>query len=416
MSNKTISINPSLFTIGSKTKKNKEKKEKPKNVPLISPNVLKNKLLKRIKEHKQKETKNTEKNTSNANIISSQNKINSETNNLESYSDEFNDSINYLQTLSQQKKINEEKMNYEKRKQKLKEDLERKTVKNYKEMNELSVNQNVQIDLPEELQQINQFQVEDTSAISSNKNMYDPVPYGVLKNGSKPTYRNWTKTQKSQFVTNPDLALTIEGIDINKNNSERERRLGLLRKKFKQKEMIENAKVVEQLPTQMEEIITETNTEKIQFNLESPNKNEKITEDIMMTQNLIQAPRNIMNQSMNQSMEINSLDDSVINKKITKKIIKTKYTLGKSKIKNLVSILIKDRGTRKKILTAQKDLKKKSIQDIKNYLRDHNLIKIGSNAPNDVIRKLYESAMLAGEITNNNTEILLHNLSKDTNF
>jgi hypothetical protein len=131
----------------------------------------------------------------------------------------------------------------------------------------------------------------------------------------------------------------------------------------------------------------------------------------MMTQNLIQAPTN-----MNQSMEINSLDDSVINKKITKKIIKTKYTLGKSKIKNLVSILIKDRGTRKKILTAQKDLKKKSIQDIKNYLRDHNLIKIGSNAPNDVIRKLYESAMLAGEITNNNTEILLHNLSKDTIF
>lgn len=412
MSNKTISINPSLFTIGSKTKKNKEKKEKPKNVPLISPNVLKNKLLKRIKEHKQKESKNTDKNISNANIISSQNKINSESTHLESYSDEFNDSINYLQTLSKQKKINEEKINYEKRKQKQKEDLERKTVKNYKEMNELSVNQNVQIDLPEELQQITPFQVEDIPAISSNTNMYDPVPYGVLKNGSKPTYRNWTKTQKSQFVTNPNSALTIEGIDLNKNNSERERRLGLLRKKFKQKEMIENAKVVEQLPNQMEKTITESNTEKIQFNVESLNTNEKITEDIMMTQNLIQAPTNIINQSM----EINSLDDSVINKKITKKIIKTKYTLGKSKIKNLVSILIKDRGTRKKILTAQKDLKKKSIQDIKNYLRDHNLIKIGSNAPNDVIRKLYESAMLAGEITNNNTEILLHNLSKDTNF
>jgi len=77
-------------------------------------------------------------------------------------------------------------------------------------------------------------------------------------------------------------------------------------------------------------------------------------------------------------------------------------------------VLIKDRGTRKKVLQAQKDLKRRNINDIKSYLREHNLIKAGSNAPNDVLRKLYESAMLAGEITNSNVETLLHNFTNHT--
>ena len=53
---KTIQINPELFKLSSnKTKKRREKIDKP--IPIISQNNLKNKLLSRIKHHKNHEIK-----------------------------------------------------------------------------------------------------------------------------------------------------------------------------------------------------------------------------------------------------------------------------------------------------------------------------------------------------------------------
>ena len=133
MSNKTISINPSLFSVSnSKTKKSREKKTKPTNVPIISPNVLKNKLLKRIKEHKQNETMGLEDNKKRDNETKTQ----ESNDNLKNFNDEFNESINYLQTLSKRKKLDENRERNEVIRQKHKEDIERKTVKNYNSFQE----------------------------------------------------------------------------------------------------------------------------------------------------------------------------------------------------------------------------------------------------------------------------------------
>ena len=46
-------------------------------------------------------------------------------------------------------------------------------------------------------------------------------------------------------------------------------------------------------------------------------------------------------------------------------------------------------------------------------MKEHGLIKAGSNAPNDVVRKIYESSMLTGDIINKNKDTLLHNFLSD---
>jgi len=398
MSNKTISINPNLFnTSGSKTRKNKEKNKKHTIIPLISPNVLKNKLLKRIKEHKQRETENLENNQKRLRTPEESVKNENIKDDLFTFNDEFSNSISYLQTLSKQKKINDEKLNYEKQKQKRKEELEKKTVKNYQLIYEPSIEQNVNIELPEELNKplivVNtEPMVSRGESLQLHSKNTDTLPYGILKGGTKPTYRDWSKTQRNNIVTNPHSALTIQGGNLIREKTERENRLSNLREKLKQK--------------QMEETFNKVEDKVMKQNLIQKTEQKN---DISPTQQII-----INNNNNNNNIDFdNSHQEIIATKKITKKTIKRKYTLGRSKIKKTIGVLIKDRGTRKLILNAQKDLKRKPINDVKSYLRDHNLIKIGSDAPNDVLRKLYESAMLAGEITNSNSEILLHNFSKN---
>ena len=313
------------------------------------------------------------------------------------FSDEFNDSINYLQTLSKHKRVNDEKRNYEVQKQKQKEELERRTVRNYHSIGGASnVNQIVNIDLPDELiKPIIQAPIISEPFKINTHYGGDNIPYGVLKGGLKPSYREWSRTQRNNIVTNPNASLIIEGGNLASEKTARENRLNLLKEKIKQREISEkidpllNENLIKK-PTPNEILLTPVVSQPVQH---QPINSEP---NLQQTQNIQTAGEEI-----------------IATKHITKKTIKRKYTLGKSDMKRKVAVLIKDRGTRKKVLTAQKDLKRRNINDIKEYLRDHNLIKAGSNAPNDVVRKLYEAAMLSGEITNSNSDTLLHNFTKE---
>jgi len=368
---KTIQINPTLFNVGgslSKTKKNREKKQKPVISPLITPNALKNKLLKRIKEHKRDEL--TDSTDSKKNTISD----------IGIYTDEFNDSIEYLKSLSTIKK-NEENQH-------------RKTMKNPQTLESVP---HVQLDLPDILkEEVHQPVISHSEpSISLKYSSGSDPPYGCLKGGSKPTYRSWNTTQKIREVSNPNLSLVIN--QPTTNNSEREKRLSMLKEKIKMKQQ---EKVNDNIVMNKNLIQINTTTPKeISFPIIPQNDNNFEPFVDPVKEELIQ--------------KYKEEDEMESSRRLIKKTIRRKYTLGKSKIHKKVGILIKDRNTRKNVLNAQKDLRKKPINDVKLYLREHALLKVGSNAPNDVIRKIYESAMLAGEITNNNQDTMLHNFLKD---
>ena len=325
-SEKTISINPSLFRIGGaktrKNNKNKNKQHKPVK-PLINPNILKNKLLKRIKEHKQSETREFDK----------KNKENKNENNdiPKPYENELSESIDYLQSLSKQKK-----------KENLANILQNKTVK--RPILSSTPSLKVNVELSDELQPIqmnNEIRVDTSLTPVTLKRpvINDTVPYGVLKGGKKPTYRNWLKTNNN--TDHKTIQNNPEFID-------REKRLHSLREKLKNKEKETNELQTNELQT------NELQTNELQTN-------ELQTNDLQ-TNEL-------------QETVLNPNEEIIGNKKTTKKITKKTYTLGKFKNKQKIGILIKNRDTRKKIISAQRDLKKKPIQEIKNYLKEHNLIK-----------------------------------------
>lgn len=314
---KKISINPDFFKI-SNTKEKKKRKKKPslKNRN-FKPNDVKKKLIARIKEHQLKEKEK---------II--EEKKENERKSQEKFNNEFKDTMDYLEELNKKKK---------KRKK-------NKTLKNRKKTNFNPIKTNSIDTQPMFGKKVPESPLGKSIVNSDNNEKIKDPPYGILKNGSKPTYKQWKKTLKKQMFHTDHDSNEITRINISNNNdaesfnfTERQERLKAIKSKLR---------------------ITE------------PKK-----------------------------------------KKIKTRRIRRKITLGKHK--GSIGVLVKSKKTRKIIKNEVNILKKKPIAEIKEYLRKHNLIKIGSSAPDNICRGMYENAYLSGDVYNKNTDILLHNWNKN---
>ena len=389
---KTIQINPELFKMpGNKTRKNKEKKAIALN-PVVSPSNLKNKLLKRIKEHKTKELKGSDS-------IQSTNSSSSKEKNT--YTDEFYGAIDYLSGLKQ--------------KQKQQRILNNKTLKNQSTPIVMS-NPHISLDLPPELAEPIKTPMVTTEVLNMNYKTNDDVPYGCLKNGKKKTYREWKElSSPSVYPELPDLVRpptppkrtdgifftslkdnkpTSQPEKLNTQSISREDRLEQIKNKLRKLEDQETSskrKAIEDF-NKMEKEFTKPVKETLLDDLPDFDDNKNSMPDI---EELIkQREEKIENRNSKQYL---------------KKTVKRKFTLGKSDKLRRIAVLIKDKQTRKNIINTQKELKKTDITDVRKYLRQHGILKVGSTCPSDILRKTFESAVLTGEITNTNKETLLHN-------
>ena len=383
--NRTLKINPDLFKLNGKSKKEKKSKsssvkirEKPQlnEEDSSKANKIKKEMMKKVKDYQKNKEQEVIKEEKQNNKLENNNLFEKNTYENSDFEREFNKSLNFLQDLA--------KKNKEKKKKNT-------TLKN----NNIS-SVEINLDLPENF--------DSNQQISTNN-------YGCLKNGIKPTYRQLNKTQKNNNDFKPKVKIVLEN-NVYDNAVDKNKSSAMINTESKPESNTESKPVSE---------FIQTFDNKIQ-NLEENLDNNKQLDKLKEETNKIYEKNQIIELSdkpfTDEISENNILEPFELKKeeellqnipKIKRTTKKSTYKLGKIKDKNRIGILIKNRETQKNIKHEVSLLKQKSIQEIKDHLRSKNLIKVGSNAPNDVLRKMYEDSILSGEINNVNNNNMIYN-------
>jgi hypothetical protein len=361
---RTITINPDFLKLSSGGTRKKQPKTDGNKIKVKTDaskkrdNTLKKKsILRMIRQHQEDKYKKLFENKNPA-TTEMKNKVSD----ISDFDSDFERSKNYLLELAETTKATESQMN--------------KTLKQYPNQQPESllfspgvdVLETVSMDFPDITNS------PPVSIVKPRTNFIAPT-YGCLKNGSLPTYRILMGTQKNYN--------SMSNIPIQINNPAN--------------------------------IPTITNVPSMAFNKPAISNNinavvqdkiqEKIGDNIKR-----------MNENAQVMAKLKAMKENKYNKIAKqKKIIRRTYKAGKSKVLPKVSVLVSNRTMRNNITTKSQLLKQDSIEDVKKYLIKRGFIKIGSTAPNDVLRKMYESAVLiCGEVQNHNPDNLLYNFLNDT--
>ena len=352
---KTIQINPELFNFSNKnTSRKKQPKADAPKIQLKSSlkkqkqKTLRKNVLKMIREKQQEAYRD---------LFDNKKTKASSTNSSESeFNKDFEESLQFFSSLAN--KVESEKPQ------------KNTTFKNYESMNSVLMQPSVpifteplvNISLPEELMDPTTINTTIVNTPATNNSIRQslllPQPkYGCLKNGTLPTYRNLT--QRNYGGTNTEIVNNVQ----------------------------ENSQSYE--PPNSYKPLSFVEKEEPIISKEMIQKFDKIHHG--GTKTLEQAAKKIKYLKR-------------------KKIFKRTYHIGRSKVAPKIGVLVSNKTIRSRISTSAQLLKQTPIEEVKKHLIKYGLIKVGTIAPNDVLRKMYESSILmCGELYNHNPDYLLHN-------
>ena len=411
---KTISINPDLFKFTS----NRSRKKRPSDtttgeIKIRTPKektktLRKNHVLKFIREQQEKNYKKLlegDKATNIGNINSNTNRNNSSSilgpGLDKDFNSDFDESLKYLMNLTEETD------------KKAKTASHNQTLKRYPNQDTGSLlfnpainvlSPDVSLEMPADL--MTGTLLSGPAMTLSQPKHFAPT-WGCLKGGQLPTYRTYNNIQTGHNQTQRNYSGQVGGQVINP--------------------VIPNALVPETMQSSSDQVnIGQVNTSMVGGAVVEQGFTNNPVGSIGSVNSIVDMP--VQTGGVNRFSEIKQTMQKVAQQKQQKqnnyhnkmrypkqkRTVRRTYKVGKSKTQPKVTVLISNKTLRNKISTEAQLLKQTPIEEVKRFLIKRGFIKVGSSAPNDVLRKMHETAsLMCGEIQNHNPDNLLYNFLND---
>jgi len=362
---KTIKINPDLFKIDTSNTKKNRKSTNPKEIRVKSNErnnkTLKRSLLKFIRNRQQESLSKVD-----------ENKI-PQVNDTSNFKSDFKESLDYLTKIAKEnKQKNSNSVS----------GFHNNTLKRHNNSNNRPV-----LQIPNNagsLSPVTIPRMEVNSPPMSIKSVIPPL-YGCLKGGQLPTYRTYISQMNKPNISNTAPAQTHYQVNPNITGQIHQNH---------QKQTVQS-----NIHTPIPDIIDKKDTTPDLSTIPYNAKNVIKDNDIKKAYHLAETHKKLGgNQKKKRSIPKQ------------KKTLRRTFYIGKSKVFPKISVLVSNKTIRNNISNKSIQIKQTPLTEVKRYLIKKGFIKVGSIAPPDVLRKMYESALLmCGEIQNHNPDNLLYN-------